>query len=410
MLAWLSAVVVLAAIFVAVWLWVPGLRPPGLSFEHRWPGRAIEGYTASRTGVSALSTGAARLLEAGPEGTWTSWHRLAGRNGSPPAISSGITETGDQVLLLLHAAETGDRDEFMKIYRYLDENRTDADRRLLSAHGGTAGNLESLGLLRALAEGYTKWGGRELAAALRRFSDALLEPSSLMGIPADTDLLLPGPTPTPATMTTPTPGPTIAVPTSPTYPEPQYLPYIRLAGVDFYTMKLLAALDIRWLAASDSSLDAAAAAFISPTLPLYRTGIEPVGGAVVPYAGVTPTIDTVDSLLVILHLCEVREQRAESIAWIRQKLFNDGRLHASYAIVTGEPDDLSENPALYGIVARIARILEDEDLYRLAADRLTWHIADLRTSPAYGAVFRDTEDGLVEVRAADNAWALLGLD
>lgn len=410
LLAWASAIVVLAAVSAAAWLWIPGLRPQGLSFAHTWPGRAKEGYSASRSAVANLSEGAARLLESGPEGTWTSWHRLAGRNGTPPAISSGRVETGDQALLLLHAAETDDRAGFMKMFQFLEERRTGPDNRLLSADGGTAGNLESLCMLRAMAEGYSRWGGRELSDAIRRYSDGLLETSGLTGIPADTDLLLPGPSPTPASLTTPTPGPTAAATSIPSSTVPQFRPYVRLAGADFYTMELLAAVDIRWQKASELCLDAASSAFVSPTLPLYRAGIDPANGSVVPYASSTPAIDTMDSLLVILHLCEVGEQRAESIAWIRQKLFNDGMLHASYSIVTGESDGLAENPAIYGVIARIARILEDEDFYKLAADRLAWHMADLRTSPAYGTVFRDTEDGLVEVRAADNAWALLGLE
>ncbi len=407
-----AGLVAAAGLGVAAWFLVPGLRPSGPEFPHAWPGKAQNGYTASRTAVSALSSGAGSLL--GTDGVWMSWHRLAGKAGVPPAEKSAQADTGDQVLLLRHAAESGDQGDFQRLYKYLTEQRTDPSGRLLESDGRPAGNRASLDALRAMAEAYSAWGGKDLAAEIRRGSGALLDAGGRLGVPPDADVVLPGPSPTPVNLSTPTPAPTASGTSGPSTAAataaPQTRPYCALAGLDLYAMRLLSAIDTRWEPAAAASLEAIRSAYIGTALPLYRAGADPVTGSTVAYAGDSPVVDTMDALLVVLHLCEVGEQRSESIAWIRRGLYNDGEICSSYAIVSGEPFDRSENPAVYAVVARIARILGDEELYNLAADRLLWHVADLRTSPAYGTVFRETEDGRIEILASDNAWALLGLD
>lgn len=403
----IAAAAVLLLAFAA-WLAIPGLRTRGPVFLHAWPGRAGTGYTASRLTVTNLASGADALL--GSDGVWRSWQRLAGRSGTPPAVSSDTVGTDDQVLLMRRSVESGNRTAFQEIFRYLRDKRTGTDGRLLGADGAPADNRVALDALRAMAEAYSAWGGKDVEKAIRSASGALLGSGGNQGLPADAALNLPGPSPTPGTLISPTPAaaasPTPAVTGIPV----QTRPFVLLAGLDLYTMKLLSSIDARWEQAATSSLAVIKSAFLDEILPLYRAGTDPATGTVIPYTGDKPVVDTLSSLIVILHLCETGAQRAESVAWIRQCLYNDGAIYASYAIVSGDPFDRTENPACYAVAARIARILEDKDLYGLATARLTWQIADLRSSPAYGTVFRTTADGLVEVRAADNAWALLGLD
>ncbi len=393
---------------VAVPRLFPGLGRRDVAFEHTWPGKAESGLTVSRTTVAALSESARALLER--DGVWIAWHLLAGRGDDPPAETAREIDTGDQVLLLRHAVETGDRKGFERQLAWLLAYRTDGDGRLVDFDGSPATNQITLDALRAMAEGYSAWGGRDLAAAIRSLSDALLEAGGALGVPADARVELPGPTPTPPWVGTPDrEGGGSSTPSEPGTSAGARA-YCALAGLDLYTMRLLSAVDARWNAAADAALAAIRGAYAGDTFPLYLAGADPSTGSPVPYAGDTATIDTLQSLLTVLHLCEAGEQRAESIAWIRRTLYNEGAIARAYRIVSGEPSDTAEDPAVYAVAARIARVLHDPELYRLATDRLRWHIADLRTSQAYGTVFRETEEGRIEVRAADNAWALLAME
>lgn len=407
---WAAAAIVLIAAGAVVWWLFPGLRPGTVEYAHTWPGRAREGFAVSRVTVAALSDGADRLLAQG--GEWASWHRIAGKGGVPPAETSPFTSTADQVLRLRHAVESDDRGEASDLIDFLARERMDMEGRLLEADGLPVRNLIALDAVRALAEAYTAWGVRSWSDIAVRISGSLLDGGGRLGVPSDSNVALPGPTPTPVTLTTPTPGPggtATPVPTTTAASERPLRPYCALAGLDVYTMQLMSKADAQWESARTAALEAIRTAYIGDALPLYLAGADPDTGLPVPYAGDEPVVDTLDSLLVILHLCEAGEQRAESIAWIRAALYNDGVLRSSYDIVTGEPHDTAENPAAYAVVARIARILDDSELYRLATERLAWHIADLRSSAAYGTVFRETADGRIEVRAYDNAWALLGM-
>ena len=393
---------------VAVPRLFPGLGRRSIAFVHAWPGKAESGLTVSRTTVSTLADGARLLLDR--DGVWIAWYRLAGRGGDPPAETAPEIETGDQVLLLRHAAESGDKKVFEQCLAWLTDHRTDGSGRLVDSAGSPATNQVTLDALRAMAEGYSAWGGRDLAASIRSLSDALLASGGILGVPADARVTLPGPTPTPPWVGTPEQqGGGTSAPSQPVSSSGERA-YCALAGLDLYTMRLLSAVDARWSAAADATLAALQGAFAGDTFPLYLAGADPETGSPVPYAGDTATIDTLQTLLTVLHLCEAGEQRAESIAWIRRTLYNEGAIARSYWIVSGEPSDLEEDPAVYAVAARIARVLRDPELYQLATDRLQWHIADLRTSQAYGTVFRETQEGRIEVYAADNAWALLAME
>ncbi|NLN46703.1 MAG: hypothetical protein GX153_09095, partial [Clostridiaceae bacterium] len=127
---------------VAVPRLFPGLGRRDIAFVHTWPGKAAPGLSVSRTTVSTLADGIQNLLE--KDGVWTAWHRLAGRGGDPPAESAPEFETGDQVLLLRLAAETGDRKAFEQRLDWLAIHRTDGDGRLVDADGSPATNQVTL--------------------------------------------------------------------------------------------------------------------------------------------------------------------------------------------------------------------------------------------------------------------------
>ncbi len=393
---------------LTVWA-APRLFPPlarrEIVWAHSWPGRGQSGFTAPRATVTALATGASRLLDR--DGAWSQWYRFWPREDQASAETAPEQATADQVLRLRHAVESGDRSIFKNLSAWLLNQRVDASGGCLEADGSPADNRVALDLLRALAEAHHAWGGSDTAAWIRRAATALYTTDSWVGLPADAGAVLPGPTPTPPWVA----SPSVSRPVTPTpHPEEEKRAYCQLAGLDVYTMRLLAAVDTRWQVAADAALAAIQNAYIGDALPLYLAGADPQDGATVPYAGDTATVDTLQALLVVMHLCEVDAARAESLAWIRRTLYNDGQLARSYFIVSGAAADLTEDPQVYAVIARVARMTHDEELYQLAIGRLTWHIADLRTSLAYGTVFRQTGDGPIEVRAADNAWALLALE
>lgn len=174
---------------------------------------------------------------------------------------------------------------------------------------------------------------------------------------------------------------------------------IELSYIDLYTMQLLNTINDQWEKAYNKGLKIIENGYISDDFPLYKKNVNLDSHI---YSN-NKHINMIDTLLVILHLSEVGLQKDASIKWIKNKLLNEKALFNDYSIETQEPINQYECTAVYAIIARIAKEIGDEELYKFAIKRmLSLQITDNKHI-LYGAFGnKDT----YEVFSFDNLQAL----
>jgi hypothetical protein len=410
----LSAGLLLAALSAwQNWFWFSG-RIEGLSVG--LPGALAESqdtYAVEASAAAALENRMNQLLL--EQDQLAAWYRLAGRTGQPPAERSTAALALDQVRYGQFLLEQGDRKRFLAWW----EGYRDV---WLNDEGGSAGNLEhqadapapgtadwfrvNLLLARLLTQSCTLWPEQQQMEDLVRLSDLILTDLD-HGIPTDQTAVVPTAGPILDPGATPSPRPT-AAPT-PAADAGIRLDVLRLASIDLFAMQSLIQVDEAWQPIYDRCLAVVLNGYLGDAMPLYAWAWQPQSDGYLPFQGDQPVIDTEEAILTILHLCEVGQVPQRSISWIREQLYNHSALYVSYHTGQGTATDQRECLPAYAMVARIARIIRDEPLYRSAVSRLLWHQATSQTSPARSAIFREEPDGAIFIWARDNVWALLAL-
>lgn len=76
----------------------------------------------------------------------------------------------------------------------------------------------------------------------------------------------------------------------------------------------------------------------------------------------------IENLMILMHFAEVGVLFGETILWLKEELEHNG-LFGRYGRV-GEPLNSVESPSIYALVAIIAKLYEDENLYHQAIHRL----------------------------------------
>jgi hypothetical protein len=342
--------------------------------------------------------------------------RLASKDGNLPFETSGSMTASDQLLRLQNELEQDRRSSFLALQQAFAAAFVAGDGLVRPAEpesGQAESPLDSLFYARLLAEGYARWNDARLLSACRTTSDALLASLDAGGfLSPDRTAVLPTPAPTPTEIpdATPTAGPTPTPPPTPTPRPLRTLDVLGLSQADFEAMRLLSALDGRWTAVLDAHLAVVEGGFLSEDLPLYAEAYSTGFAGYLPYTGTSPWIDTKESLLVVLHLCEIGRADPRSLAWLRRQVMDVRAVYVSYELATGAPASPEESVPAYAIAARIARMTGDRALYLAAVDRIDWNLATDPNSKAFGAVFRKDDSGRVLVVAEDNLWAMLALE
>lgn len=113
-------------------------------------------------------------------------------------------------------------------------------------------------------------------------------------------------------------------------------------------------------------------------------------------------VNTVESLLSILHLAEVDRQRPESIRYLKEQV-EAGTLYGQYTR-EGQPANDIRSTAIYALTAMIGAEIGDESLYRRSIERMNGFRITDRRSPLYGG-FGDPRSG--QAYSFDNLMALL---
>ncbi|QEK12845.1 glycoside hydrolase [Crassaminicella thermophila] len=174
---------------------------------------------------------------------------------------------------------------------------------------------------------------------------------------------------------------------------------IDLCYIDLYTMNLLRNVHRKWEVPYKNGLKIIQGGYISNKLPLYKKSFNIDSKRY----STNENINSIEALLVVLHLSEMNLVKQETIKWIRKQVFGKG-IFLEYNIKTGYPICEDESTAVYAITARIAKNIRDEALYKQAMKRmLRLQILD-KTSPLYGA-FGNIDT--YEVFSFDNLQALL---
>ncbi|WP_449599237.1 glycosyl hydrolase family 8 [Paenibacillus sp. Marseille-Q9583] len=137
--------------------------------------------------------------------------------------------------------------------------------------------------------------------------------------------------------------------------------------------------------------------YLSDEFPFYETRFNYETGK---YS--SENINTVESLLSILALAEVGQQKAASIDFIKQQV-GAGTLYGQYSR-EGKPLNDIRSTAIYAITAMIGTEIGDESLHHKSIERMNeFRVTDV-DSPLYGG-FGDVASG--QAYSFDNLMALL---
>jgi hypothetical protein len=391
--------------------WLLGwFGPAGQPLQAGSPGAATGSgneFRIAETAAGLLQQRMLKLLENG--GSLASWYRLAGKFGQPDAVRSAEYLAADQLRYGWFLLEQGDRKIFQNWWlrfraMYLTETgviRPDKGSANLAAGDFWRTNLAGA---RLLLQSCSRWPDRQRRADLQQLSAQLLElAASGLAVEYLAGMPTPGPTFNPAA--TPTPKPSV----SPAAIAAPQIAVLRLATLDVFAMQQLVQVDPRWQDLAAKYLAIVKAGYLGDALPLYALAYDASRQGYLPYSGDSPSVDTAEAMLVMLHLSEIGQLNGHSLSWLREQLYNQHALYESYHITQNQPTSSQECLPAYAMAARIARIQGDQDLYAAAVERLVWHQATNQRSAALDAIYREDAAGLILVTAADNTWALLAL-
>jgi len=174
---------------------------------------------------------------------------------------------------------------------------------------------------------------------------------------------------------------------------------IDLSYLDLRTMAILSKTDSKWVRPLGHGLTTIKGGYISDTFPLYHRSYDVENEA---YIKVN-TINIIDSLTTMLHLSEVGELEQNSVDWLYKQLIEVGHIYIQYD-VNGKQTSQLESTAAYALVARLAKAVGDQQLYKLAIAKMSLYQIKDKSSVLYGA-FGD--DQTLQVFSYDNLQALL---
>ncbi|RKN85680.1 hypothetical protein [Paenibacillus ginsengarvi] len=139
--------------------------------------------------------------------------------------------------------------------------------------------------------------------------------------------------------------------------------FITLCYIDLKTLGVLPVTDKQRQSLLDAMLGIAQNGYLGDRFPLYETRYRYVAGR---YE--SETIQTVESLLTILHLAEVEQARPESIRYIKEQV-KEGKLFGQYT-KSGVPASSVQSTAIYALAAMLGSEIGDKELYADSIKRM----------------------------------------
>lgn len=356
-----------------------------------------------------------------------SWYLLPGQLSGMTDGQSQYLESTDQILLLRLYVKEGDRKSAKTLLKAIDKDFTDDNgnivgHRLITEITRLSGKapknayvteLENPDLttgvsleadcayLRALLEYYARWGTaddwsriEELATLIYpqggqflydRVVDPVQSANFLVGL-EDSEAFLDA-------------NPEIS----------EAYPALMLSALDLEAFRMLADADPKYQPMYEDALALVKGGLLTENVPLYSLAYSKDAGGYVYYAGKETEVQLVPSLKTMLHLAEVGELPKESLAWVKEQIFNSGYLFERYDIISGNPKSDAEATEAYGLVLQISAAAGDADLYLRTLSRLERSLATMDTSAAKYLIFRSAGSSRNMITAEDNLQTLLGL-
>lgn len=356
----------------------------------------------------------------------TSWYLLPGQLDNMTSAQSQYLEATDQILLMRLYVAKGDKKSANTLKKAINKDFTDdtgsiVGQRVISEISAisdsaprynfapemedpdlTAGvSLEAnCAYLRSLLEYYSKWGTakdrtriEELAALI--YSDGQFLYDRVFDPLQSTDIL-------------------VGLEDSQAYldanPEiSEAYPTLTLSALDLEAFRVLAESDEVYRPMYDDALALVEGGLLTGDLPLFALAFSEEYGGYVFYIGEEAEVQLVPALKTMLHLAEVGKLPKESLAWVKEQIFNSGYLYESYDIISGNPTSEIEATEAYGLVLQIAVTAGDTDLYLRTLSQLERSLATAESSQAQYMIFRNAENKRYQVTAGDNLQTLLGM-
>jgi len=355
-----------------------------------------------------------------------SWYLLPGQLESMTAGQSQYLEATDQILLLRLYVEQGEKKSAKILLKAIDKDFTDehgniVGHRLITGIGSisdsapkndyfpemedpdlTAGvSLEAnCAYLRALLEYYSKWGTQEdwtrieeLASLIyadgQFLHDRVFDPLQSTDILVGTDDI------------------EAFLDANPEISEAY--PALMLSALDLEAFRMLAEADEKYRSMYDGALALVEGGMLTEDLPLFSLAYSEESGGYVFFIGKEAEVQLVPSLKTMLHLAEVGKLPKESLAWVKEQIFNSGYLYERYDIISGNPTSDIEETEAYGLVLQIAAAAGDTDLYVRTLSRLERSLATLDSSAAKYLIFRNADNKRNMITAKDNLQTMLGM-
>lgn len=415
LIALLIAAVVLAGLYAGYRVFFA--EKDRIVFEAAFPGSAADGFTYDSMkyskdmldGMKADLLLASGILE---------YYQIGSLTGSVSAVQSQDLLFEDQIDLLGFYVEQKEKTSFNRLNDWVRSTfQTDNGLFVKRVDSVTLQKPESalevsisdqIRYCRVLIEAYDRFGQERELSFVKNLSDQLLplcKENNLL--PQEMSIALPQATPTPDFTATPTPKPS-AVPTI----EPSKITYIGavdLSSIDLYALELLSVLNEGWDDVYENCLTVIKNAAIDDPAPFYYAGYNIREEGYVPYLTDSAQFVFEDQMEIALHLAEVSELRESTFSYMKQILFNTNAYYTAYDILTGKPISETESVTGYAMMARIARIRDDRELYDLCIGRIRWNTATSDTSDIYGLPFRTLADGSIRAYASDTVSALKAL-
>ncbi|GLX70387.1 hypothetical protein [Paenibacillus glycanilyticus] len=175
--------------------------------------------------------------------------------------------------------------------------------------------------------------------------------------------------------------------------------FITLCYADFQSLRLLDAPSKEKRKLEETLLEIVQGGYLSDAFPFYETRY---GYATEKYGDHDGEINTVESLLTILHLAEIGEERPASVSYLK-RLVEAGTLFGRYDR-EGQPVTDIQSTAAYAIAAMIGSTIGDQALYQASVRRMEQYRIGDESSPLGGSF---GNEAVKEVYSFDNLTALL---